>query len=153
MNIATGHTLMTGRMQAVLLHAGVGLMQGSVGIHGARLNELPMVIMPGESSSHGDQEGFDPGAQWYTNHNVMGGMPRIIDSMVKWSQQAPSSANIYEMVQRSGEIALSTPPGPTYLDVPIEIMMGRWVQPAQMRKLPALPRCDPPTMKCRRCLP
>ena len=50
-------------------------------------------------------ESFDPGAQWYTNHNVMGGMPRVIDSVVKWSQQAPSSANIYEMVQRAGEIA------------------------------------------------
>ncbi len=142
-NIATGYTLMTGRMQGVLLHAGVGLMQGAVGIHGARLNELPMVIMSGESSSYGDQEDFDPGAQWYTNHNVMGGMPRIIDSMVKWSQQAPSSANIYEMVQRSGEIALSTPQGPTYLDVPIEIMMGRWVAPAKMRKMPAPAKVRP----------
>ncbi len=135
-NIATGYTLMTGRMQCVLLHAGVGLMQGSVGIYGARLNELPMVIMSGESSSYGDAEGFDPGAQWYTNHNVMGGMPRVIDSVVKWAQEAPSSANIYEMVQRAGEIANSTPQGPTYLDVPIEIMMDRWVQPAKMRKTP-----------------
>ena len=34
-NMATGYTLMTGRPQAVLVHAGVGLLQGSMGVHGA----------------------------------------------------------------------------------------------------------------------
>ena len=34
-NMATGYTLITGRPQAVLVHAGVGLLQGSMGVHGA----------------------------------------------------------------------------------------------------------------------
>ena len=34
-NMATGYTLMTGRPQAVLLHAAVGMLQGSMGVHGA----------------------------------------------------------------------------------------------------------------------
>src|SRR5262245_5497970 len=38
-DLAVGYTAMTGRMQAVLLHAGVGLMQGSMGIYGARISE------------------------------------------------------------------------------------------------------------------
>lgn len=135
-NIAMGYTAMTGNMQVVLLHAGVGLLQGAVGIHGARINDLPMVIMSGESSTFGDQENFDPGAQWYNNHNAMGGMPRAIDPVVKWAHQASSSANIYEMVARAGEIAMATPPGPAYLDVPIEVMMGKWVPPAKMRLVP-----------------
>mgnify|MGYP003351360348 CR=1 FL=1 len=142
-NIATGYTLVTGQMQVVLLHAGVGLMQGSVGIHGARINDIPMVVMSGESSTFGDDESFDPGAQWYTNHNNMGGMPRCIEPVVKWSHQAPSSANIYEMVQRAGEIAMATPQGPAYLDVTIEIMMGKWVPPAKMRAVPAAPKLRP----------
>ncbi len=142
-NIAMGYTVMTGRMQTVLLHAGVGLMQGAVGIHGARINDLPMLIMSGESSTFGDLESFDPGPQWYANHNAMGGMPRIIDSMVKWSQQAGSSANIYEMVARAGEIAMATPAGPAYLDVPIEIMMGKWIPPAKMRLVPPAPLLRP----------
>src|SRR5512142_1628367 len=37
-DLAIGYTLMTGRAQAVTLHAGVGMLQGSAGIHGARLN-------------------------------------------------------------------------------------------------------------------
>ena len=48
-NMATGYTLMTGRPQAVLLHAGVGMLQGSMGVHGALQNEVPMVVMSGES--------------------------------------------------------------------------------------------------------
>ena len=48
-DLAAGYTGMTGKMQAVLLHAGVGLMQGSMGIYGARLNDVPMVILSGES--------------------------------------------------------------------------------------------------------
>ena len=34
-DIAAGYTLATGRMQAVLLHAGSGLLQGAMGIHAA----------------------------------------------------------------------------------------------------------------------
>ena len=52
-NMATGYTLMTGRPQAVLLHAGVGLLQGSMGVHGALQTEVPMVVMSGESQTLG----------------------------------------------------------------------------------------------------
>ena len=48
-NMATGYTLMTGRPQAVLVHAGVGLLQGSMGVHGALQSEVPMIVMSGES--------------------------------------------------------------------------------------------------------
>ena len=43
--MATGYTLVTGLLQAVLLHAGVGMLQGSMGVHGAMQNEVPMVVM------------------------------------------------------------------------------------------------------------
>ena len=45
-NIAAGYTRVTGKMQAVLLHTGVGLLQGSMGIHGATLGEAPMLSAP-----------------------------------------------------------------------------------------------------------
>ena len=52
-NCASGYTLITGRQQAVALHAGVGLMQGSMAIYGAQQLEIPMVVMAGESSTVG----------------------------------------------------------------------------------------------------
>jgi acetolactate synthase-1/2/3 large subunit len=142
-DLAVGYTMMTGRMQGVVLHAGVGLMQGAVGIHGARLNEIPMVIFSGESMTFGDDESFDPGAQWYGNHNNMGGLPRLIDPLVKWGHQATSVHNVYEMVVRAGEMASQSPLGPTYIDVPIEVMMTRWPQPAKLRKVPKPPSLRP----------
>jgi acetolactate synthase-1/2/3 large subunit len=142
-NIAMGYTVMTGRMQVVLLHAGVGLLQGAVAIHGARVNDLPILVMSGESTTYGDDPSFDPGPQWYANHNAMGGLPRAIDAVVKWAQQAGSSANVYEMVQRAGELAMASPSGPTYLDVPIEIMMHAWTPPAKRRAIPMPARLRP----------
>src|SRR5262245_41456941 len=58
-NVATGYTLMTGRPQAVLVHAGVGVLQGSMGIHGALQNEIPMVVMSGESQTLGEDPALD----------------------------------------------------------------------------------------------
>ena len=58
-NMATGYTLITGRPQAVLVHAGVGLLQGSMGVHGALQSEVPMIVMSGESNTLGE----DPDAR------------------------------------------------------------------------------------------
>jgi hypothetical protein len=57
-NMATGYSAVTGRMQAVVLHAGVGLMQGSMGVHGARKWNTPMMVMSGEALTFGDDESF-----------------------------------------------------------------------------------------------
>src|SRR2546423_10051820 len=52
-NMAAGYTLITGRPQAVLLHAGAGMLQGSMGIPGALQDEGPVVGMSGESQTPG----------------------------------------------------------------------------------------------------
>ncbi len=142
-DVAIGYTSMTGRMQAVLLHAGVGLLQGAIGIHGCRLAEIPLVVLSGESLTYGDQEGFDPGTQWYANHNTMGGPQRMLEPLAKWAHRAASSANLYEMVMRAGELAQASPAGPAYLDVPIEVMLEKWAAPAKLRRAPPAPKLRP----------
>jgi len=64
-NMASGYTAITGRPQAVLLHAGVGLLQGAMGIHGALQAEVPMVVMSGESQSLGEDPDLDIEGQWF----------------------------------------------------------------------------------------
>src|SRR6185295_18682095 len=71
-NMATGYTLITGRPQAVLLHAGVGMLQGSMGVHGAWQNEVPMVVMSGESQTLGEDPDLDIEQQWYGGLTVGG---------------------------------------------------------------------------------
>jgi len=141
--IAAGYTRLTGRMQAVLLHAGSGLLQGSMGIQGTRASEIPMLIMSGESLSYGELPDFDPGNQWYRNLGVVGGPQRLVDPLVKWANQAPSSETLYQCVVRAGEMAKRVPQGPVYLNVPCETMLQSWTPPKWARSTPEAPKLRP----------
>ena len=78
-------------MQAVMLHTGVGLLQGSMGIDGAQRSGTPMLVVSGEALTYGDRQGFDPGAQWQANLSVVGGPHRLVEPLIKWSNQASST--------------------------------------------------------------
>src|SRR5579863_487352 len=45
--MATGYEAVTGRVQAVLLHAGAGLLQGANAVQGALLTGVPVVVCSG----------------------------------------------------------------------------------------------------------
>ena len=83
-DMAAGYTLATGKMQGVLLHAGAGLLQGAMGMHGAFVAGVPMVVISGESMTYGEQPEFDPGAQWMNNLSIVGGttQPGRLDRQV-----------------------------------------------------------------------
>ena len=55
-NIATGYTMMTGRPQAVLLHAAAGMLQGVLGLFAATRAEVPLVVLSGESVTLGEDD-------------------------------------------------------------------------------------------------
>ena len=141
--VAAGYAQVTGRMQAVLLHAGSGLLQGAMGLQGARANEVPMLVMSGESLSYGELADFDPGNQWYRNLGVVGGPQRLVDAIVKWANQAPSSETLYQSVVRAGEMAKRVPQGPVYLNVPVETMIRAWTPPKKFRDTPEPPKVQP----------
>ncbi|MFV2194971.1 thiamine pyrophosphate-dependent enzyme [Nocardiopsis sp. LOL_012] len=124
--MATGYGLLTRRAQGVLLHAGPGLLQGSMAIHGALLAGAPMVVASSESTTYGDGDGPDPGGQWYRNLSVVGGPHAMAQPFVKWANQAGSVSTLYTMVTRSAEMAERAPAGPTYLNVPLEVLLEPW---------------------------
>lgn len=140
--IAAGYTKYTGRMQAVLLHAGAGLLQGSMAVGAARAMEVPMLVMSGESAGYGESA-FDPGSQWYRNLSVVGGPQRLIEPLVKFAQQSPAPEILYESVVRAGELAQRQPKGPTYMCVSMETMLHSWQRPDVLRGVPAAPKSQP----------
>jgi len=139
-DIAAGYTMATGEMQMVLLHAGSGLLQGNMGIHGAFCAGVPMVVISGESMTYGEQPGFDPGAQWINNLSIVGGTTRLVEPIVKYASIAGSPYTVYESIIRAGEIAQRVPTGPTYLSVSTETLMDEWTAPERPRAVPAAPR-------------
>ncbi len=141
--MAQGYTRMTGRMQAVLLHAGVGVLQGSMGIHGAFQGEIPMLVASGETSTYGEADDFDPGPQWLRNLSIVGGPNRLVEGITKWSSRVTSAEVIYETFSRAGEMAQRTPMGPTFLNVPMETMLEEWTPPPKFKNKPAAPKTRP----------
>jgi hypothetical protein len=104
-DMAIGYSLITGRGQAVLLHAGAGLLQGSMGILGARHWEVPTLAWSGESVTYGEDPDLEPGQQRARNLSSVGGPHRLIEPVVKYSCQATSPSALFEMVIRAGEMA------------------------------------------------
>ena len=141
--MASGYTRMTGRMQAVLLHAGVGVLQGSMGIHGAYQAEVPMLVASGESSTYGEVAEMDPGPQWLRNLSIVGGPNRLVEPFTKWSNRITSASTLYETFARAGELAQRTPKGPTFLNVPIETMLEEWTPSRPLKHRPAAPVSHP----------
>jgi acetolactate synthase I/II/III large subunit len=141
-NMAAGYTLMTGRPQAVLLHAGVGLLQGSMGVHGAFQNEIPMLVMSGESQSLGEDPDLDIEHQWYGGL-TFGGMERFVQPIAKWARSVTSPFTLYESVIRAGEMAQRIPKGPIYLNVALEHMLHDWTPPLVERDVLPAPLLQP----------
>jgi acetolactate synthase I/II/III large subunit len=138
-NMATGYTLITGRPQAVLVHAGVGLLQGSMGVHGALQSEVPMIVMSGESQTLGENPDLDIEQQWYGGLSI-GGIERYVENITKSARPVTSPYTLYETVIRAGEMAQRTPKGPIYLNVALEHMLHDWTPPANERDVPVAPR-------------
>ena len=140
--IAAAYTNITGRMQAVLLHAGAGLLQGSMAVGAARAMETPMLVMSGEALGYREAD-FDPGSQWYRNLSVVGGPQRLLEPVVKWAQGNPAPETLYQTIVRAGEMAQRTPKGPTYVCVAMETMLHEWARPDELRKVPPAPKSQP----------
>ena len=134
--------MITGRPQAVLLHAGVGMLQGSMGVHGALQNEVPMVVMSGESQTLGEDPDLDIEQQWYGGLTV-GGIERFVEPVAKWARAVTSPHTLYESVIRAGEMAQRVPKGPIYLNVALEHMLHDWTPPAAAREVPPAPKVQP----------
>lgn len=142
-DLAAGYAEASGRISVVLLHAGVGVLHAAMALNGARSAELPMLVMSGESTSFGTGGAFDPGPQWYNNHNVAGGLCALVHPLFKWAHGINNVSILYESVLRAGQIAQASPVGPTYLDVPLETMVAPWSAPSRSRAIPPAPRLQP----------
>lgn len=142
-DLAIGYTLMTGRMQAVMLHTGVGFLQGSLGVEAAQRGNVPMIVLSGESTSFGDDPAMDPGFQWQAILSTVGSPVRFAEPLTKWANQTGSVATLHQQIVMAGEMAQRTPPGPAYLCVPIEVMRQPWTRPGELREAPPAPKLAP----------
>ncbi len=141
-DMALGYTAYTGKMQAVLLHAGVGLAHGTMGLMSATASETPMVVMSGESIGFGEQPNFYMEPQWYGGVSV-GGPDRFVNPSVKRASMVVHADTLYESVIRAGELAQREQKGPVYLGLALEVLLNEWRKPDITRDIPPAPKLRP----------
>jgi acetolactate synthase I/II/III large subunit len=128
--MASGYTKITGKPQAVLLHATAGPLNAAMYLRAAYQERVPMVICCGETSAYGEDATLpDPGNQWVHDLTDIGGPAELLRRCVKWCDRVTSPAIFVSTVERAMEIAVEPPEGPVLLGVPFECMLGEVVLP------------------------
>ncbi len=124
--IACGYTKITGRPQAVLLHATAGPLNAAMYLRAAYQERVPMVVGCGETSAFGEESRLpDPGNQWIHDLTDIGGPAELLRRCVKWSERVTASTILVPSVERAIEIAVEPPAGPVLLGLPFECLLDQ----------------------------
>jgi acetolactate synthase-1/2/3 large subunit len=110
--MASGYTKVTGRAQAVVLHATAGPLNAAMVLRAALHERIPMVILTGEVAAYGENANLpDPGGQWLHDLTDLNGSPGLLRQCVKWSDRISSPAVLASTLERAVQIAEEPPPG------------------------------------------
>ncbi len=87
--MATGYAKASGKLPAVMLHTTVGSLHGAMALRGALHEQIPMVVLAGESINFSEGEGPDPGHQWLRHLADIGGPVRLVKNCVNGVSGCP----------------------------------------------------------------
>jgi acetolactate synthase-1/2/3 large subunit len=123
-SMAWGYGKATGRLPAVLLHAGVGPLHASMAIRNAYQTQAPMLICSSQISGHRESEEVHaPGPHWISQLSDPGGTGALIHPYIKWSNTVHSKDTMLDAVYRGCKIAQTSTQGPVFLSVSAEILL------------------------------
>jgi acetolactate synthase-1/2/3 large subunit len=147
-SMAMGYGEITGRLPAVLLHTGVGLLHAAMAIRNAYFAQVPIIVMSGEvRDHHADGEFIPPGSHWLSLLSDVGGPLSVVDGYVKWKNAIQSRDNLIDSLYRGCQIARTPPRGPVFLTLPTELLEKtleepKHVEPPQFAEGPRLRSSD-----------
>lgn len=121
--MASGYAKASGKLPAVMIHTTVGSLHATMALRGALHEQVPMVVLAGESIGFGEERGDDPGHQWLRLLADVGGPARLVERCVKWSFALNSSAILPATIQRACQLAMAAPQGPVFVSVPMEYLL------------------------------
>jgi len=120
--MAHGTTMVGGRVQAMMVHVGVGTANAINGLINAARSQVPILFTAGRTPL--TESGAVPGARnnfihWAQEHFDQGAMLR---EFVKWDYELKHPEQIEAALDRALAIASSEPQGPVYLSLPREVL-------------------------------
>ena len=123
-SMAHGYFMLTGRMQAVMVHVGPGTANSLNAIMNAARQRVPILMTAGrtpinESGVEGARNNF---IHWAQEHFDQASMIR---EFVKWDYELRNANQLETVVDRALALARSEPRGPVYLSLPREVLATR----------------------------
>lgn len=143
-SLAAGYYKATGRSQVVFLPSSLGVQNGSMGLHAALQERIPMTVLSPDTLSYGEDPDADPGPEWPSLLVDLVGPARNAEAVVKWNHRARTPSELVHELRRACFIAQSVPLGPTMLEIPVDLLMTAgpteiavWVPPVPVVAPPA----------------
>ena len=122
--MAMGYWMVSGRMQAVMVHVNVGTANTLCGLLNAAQVNVPMLLAAGRTpiTEQGQEGGRNIHIHWTQEMFDQAGMVR---EAVKWDYELRTGAQLETVVDRALTIADTAPKGPVYLTLPREVLASR----------------------------
>ncbi|MFM8547923.1 MAG: thiamine pyrophosphate-binding protein [Betaproteobacteria bacterium] len=117
--MADAYAKLTGKPGVVMVTRGPGATNASIGVHAARQDSVPMVLLIGQvGSDFADREAFQE-----MDYRLMFG------PMAKWVAQIERADRIPEYIAHAFQVATSGRMGPVVLALPEDVLSARAVAP------------------------
>lgn len=119
--MAYGYAMVTGRMQAVMVHVGLGTANALCGLFNAARQNVPMLFTAGRTpwTEGGVAGGRNNYINWAQEQFDQAGMVR---EFMKWDYELRHPAQLEAVLDRALALADSDPRGPVYLTLPREVL-------------------------------
>ncbi|MGE0151553.1 MAG: thiamine pyrophosphate-requiring protein [Reyranellaceae bacterium] len=148
--MAHGYYMATGRMQAVMVHVGLGTANAMNGIINAARQNVPVLFTAGRTPIV--EWGLPGGRNNYINWaQEMFDQGAMVREFVKWDYELRQPVQLETVVDRAIALAQSDPKGPVYLTLPREVlasgMNGYKVENGASIVPAATPHGDPAVLK------
>jgi acetolactate synthase I/II/III large subunit len=120
-SMAHGYWMVTGRMQAAMVHVGPGTANSLNAIMNASRQRVPILMSAGRTpiNEFGITGARDTYIHWAQEQFDQGGMIR---EFVKWDYELRNGSQVETVVDRALALANSEPRAPVYLILPREIL-------------------------------
>ncbi len=116
---ADGWARVTGEVGVAAVTAGPGVTDSVTAVANAWRAQVPIVLIGGQSAHYyGPLGGQDRGGLQDMNH------VELLRPITKWSVTVPESRRLGEYLQSAFRIAKTGVPGPVFLEMPLDLLIG-----------------------------
>lgn len=113
---ASVYGYLTQQPGVLLVVGGPGLVHALAGIYNSQSNKWPLLVLAGSSSS---SEIYRGGFQELDQVSLM------TSTFAKFSAKPPSISRVPELITKAFRLSISGKPGPTYIDLPADIIQSK----------------------------